>query len=140
MNIRSLAIAPCFALMLVGLAACGGGKSDNNAATDAASPAGATAAPANAMQNGSGGSMAAGNNGSMAMGAHGAIHNCGAVVAVWVNLNTKVIHGPRDPYYGKTKHGEYLCPAQAKAQGFHWAHGKKNDSMNASNGSSDDSQ
>jgi hypothetical protein len=49
------------------------------------------------------------------------VPNCGAVKAVWVNLNTRVIHEPGDQYYGKTKHGEYLCPAQAKAQGFHKA-------------------
>ena len=58
-----------------------------------------------------------------AMGAMTAKPNCGAVEAVWVNLNTKVYHEPGDPAYGTTKHGEYLCPSQAKAQGFRRAGG-----------------
>ncbi len=44
--------------------------------------------------------------------------NCGAVKPVWVNLRTKKYHEPGDPMYGMTKHGEYLCPSQAAAQGF----------------------
>jgi len=47
----------------------------------------------------------------------GAIPNCGAVKAVWVNTKTKVYHGPTDPLYGHTKHGKYMCPSQAKAEG-----------------------
>ena len=90
---RNLAIVT----ILLALVACGGGKSSQNA----------TSAPS------SGGAVGIkGPNSS-------AIPNCGAVQAVWVNLNTKVYHESGDQYYGKTKHGEYLCPAQAKAQGFH---------------------
>lgn len=63
--------------------------------------------------------------GAMANANAGPIPNCGAVSAVWVNLNTKVYHEPGDGYYGKTKHGEYLCPSQAKAQGFHPARAKR---------------
>lgn len=43
---------------------------------------------------------------------------CGAVRAVWVNTKTHVYHEPNDPYYGRTRHGEYLCPADAKAKGY----------------------
>lgn len=108
MKFRSLAIVPVLAIALFGLAACGGGKSSN--------------------QNGS----AAGNSMGNAMtGANAKVPNCGAVKAVWVNLNTKVYHEPGDPYYGHTKNGEYLCPSQAKAQGFHPSGG--NAMMNQSN-------
>jgi hypothetical protein len=93
---RNLAIVT----ILLALVACGGGKSSQNA----------TSAPA---------------SGAASVGIKGAnpsaAPNCGAVQAVWVNLNTKVYHEPGDQYYGKTKHGEYLCPAQAHAQGFHKA-------------------
>lgn len=98
---RSLAIAPLLALAVVGLVACGGGKSSNNA-NNAANSAG----------------NAAGNAGYNSA-ASAKIPNCGAVKAVWVNLNTKAYHEPGDQYYGNTKNGEYLCPSQAKAQGFH---------------------
>ncbi len=82
--------------LTLALAACGGGKSSNaSSSSNAASQAAATSAPMQA-----------------------AIPNCGAVQAVWVNLKSKVYHEPGDPYYGKTSHGEYLCPSAAKAQGF----------------------
>ena len=50
-------------------------------------------------------------------GASGTIPDCGAVKAVWVNTKTHVYHEPTDPMYGKTKHGEYMCPAAAKKAG-----------------------
>src|SRR5581483_8123023 len=95
---------PAFGLVLVlgiALTACGGGKSANN-------------------NNNAGGT----DNGNATGGAPMArVPNCGAVKAVWVNLNSKVYHEPGDPYYGHTRHGEYLCPSQAKEQGFRPAGG-----------------
>jgi hypothetical protein len=132
---RAIALLTLFGITLASLVACSGSKNaSNNAAQTAASAAGAMG---NAAQNaGQAAGSAAGAMGNAAQGAAGAMGNaaqgaaanmtkpnCGAVQPVWVNLSTKVYHEPGDPRYGATKHGEYLCPSQAKAQGFRPAGG-----------------
>lgn len=48
----------------------------------------------------------------------------GGAGKVWVNSESNVYHCPGDQWYGKTKKGEYMTEAAAKAAGARAAYGK----------------
>ena len=96
----------------VSLGACGGGK---HASTNANTTTRTT------MTQGSPSAPQPGPGAAGSVAAVPATLHCGAVAPVWVNESTHVYHLASDPYYGRTKHGQYMCPAQAQSAGYHAA-------------------
>ena len=96
------------AILAVG---CGGG---GNKAAQQSTAAPAVASPA---------AVPAGGGSAAAVAPVPAKLKCGAVTPVWANTRTHVYHTASDPLYGRTKHGQYMCPQQAASAGYHAAGG-----------------
>lgn len=63
---------------------------------------------------------------------------CAMSDVVWVNLKTKSYHESDDPYFGRTKNGQYMCKEAADSAGYHMAgskHARRSRDMGGSNGS-----
>lgn len=101
MRIRSILIA----ILVLSLTACGGGR---KASTTVASPAASPATYGNAK-----------TSGAMGTAEPVPVMNCGGTQPVWVNERSRVFHLAGDPYYGRTKHGKYMCERDAAKAGYH---------------------
>ena len=97
-------------LLLLSLVACGGEKKSSRTGT-AITPA--PYASSAGMQS---------SNGAAASGAMAPVPagmDCGGTQPVWVNERSHVFHLAGDPYYGRTKHGKYMCESDASKAGYH---------------------
>jgi predicted small lipoprotein YifL len=107
---RAFAVAAV--LSAIALAACGGSGSSNN------SQSGAGTAPTSAAQ-----SEISKEEGALPAGTAETVPpklRCPDAI-VWVNMSRKTYHMAGDPYYGRTKHGEYMCESAAEAKGYRLA-------------------
>ena len=121
-----------------GRGACSGHGGIDKAATKAANQAAASGGASSNGPTGAASSSAPGGAAAPAPGSPASthppstqMHGPSATVApgggadkVWVNTASKVYHCPSDRWYGKTKQGEYMTEADAKAKGNRPDHNK----------------
>jgi hypothetical protein len=93
------------------LVACGGGRKASTTNGPAASPA---ASPATSSY----GNAKSGNAGALGTAEPVPALDCGGTQPVWVNERSHVFHPAGDPYYGRTKHGKYMCERDAAKAGY----------------------
>lgn len=104
--------------------ACSGHGGVDKKATKAATAPAAGAAPAAAVTAAKPAPAAAVTAAKPAPTSTNAPAPGAAAGQVWANDATKVYHCANDKFFGKTKKGEYMSEADAKAKGFHASHGK----------------
>ena len=98
-------------LLLLSLVACGGEKKSSRTGTAITpAPYASTAGSPAPMSS-------PGSNSAMATVPAGM--DCGGTQPVWVNERSHVFHLAGDPYYGRTKHGKYMCERDAAKAGYH---------------------
>jgi hypothetical protein len=102
--------------------ACNGHKGVKTWYGAAASASAAASAPASVAASAPGAAALATATPATAASASTAMG--GGPGQVWVNTSTKVYHCQGDKFYGKTKHGQFMSEAAAKAAGDHAAAGK----------------
>lgn len=92
------------------------GSSNSSSSTSTANSSAPTTATAAAT---AGTSM----SGSMAMASAAPVPpdlKCPDAI-VWVNTSSKAYHMAGDKFYGRTKHGQYMCQSTAEGKGYHMA-------------------
>lgn len=114
MTIKRLAVA----LLLLSLAACGGGhRATRTGAVVSPAPLASSASSPMSVSSPTQSQRGAAASGTLAP--MPTSMDCGGSQPVWVNERSHVWHLAGTPYYGHTKHGKYMCETDAAKAGYH---------------------